>query len=68
MRKKRIELTDSGKHAGYIWLVPGRAGNPGGTYLWVGDSQIYGYTKNGIRSMRAFAHAILRAIGDEGAR
>lgn len=66
-RSRSIELVVSGKHAGQIMLVPGRPKDPAGTYLWAGDAECLGYTKARPRQLSAFAHAILRAIGEEQA-
>lgn len=68
-RKRRIELHRDGRRAGEIVLVPGPADYRGGTYFWVGDGDgnCVGYTKARTRQMSAFAHAILRAIGEDPA-
>lgn len=68
MSRRSIELVIGERHIGKIVLAPGAKGYAVGTYLWVGDDICFGYTKAHPRQLSAFAHAILRAIGEESTR
>ena len=60
----RIRLTLS--DGAYIEIVPPPKGSPNMTYLWIGDDKRYyssSHPPSG-RALRAFAKAILKAVGD----